>query len=502
VTDPTPAPTLYDQLAYRTLAKPQTHPDRLATIALLHGMTPRPVDRCRVLELGCGDGSNLVPMAYGLPDSEFVGVDLAGTAVAAGTAAIEALGLRNVTLHHRDIMDLPATLGTFDYIVAHGLYSWVPDAVRDRILAIFHAHLAPHGVAYASYNTYPGCHLRQAVWQVLKFHVHGVDDPTERVAQARALARFLADCPQVDGVDGAALASEMRAVLDHSPGLLFHDDLASINVPVYFHQFVAHAHRHALQFLAEANLHEMQTRAYPPAVDAQLQALADGSVVQREQYLDFVANRRFRQTLLCHEDVVLDRSLEPDVVGRLYVSSGVRPIAEHPDVASPTVVEEFRSPRGGTMSTDYPAAKAVLVHLGRVWPREIRFDALLDEVGVKEAEATAKLRDILLAAYTAGFVELSTLAPHFVLEPGVRPLASPVARLQTQSGAFVTTLRHTSVSIEDDLGRRLLRLLDGTRTREELLEEMRRLVPNPSELTPDGFERTLTQLARFRLLVA
>ena len=109
------------------------------------------------------------------------------------------------------------------------------------------------------------------------------------------------------------------------------------------------------------------------------------------------------------------------------------------------------------MSTDYPAAKAVLVHLGRVWPREIRFDALLDEVGVKEAEATAKLRDILLAAYTAGFVELSTLAPHFVLEPGVRPLASPVARLQTQSGAFVTTLRHTSVSIEDDLGRRLLR---------------------------------------------
>src|SRR5260370_495218 len=93
----TPAPNAYDRIAYRTLPMPQTHPDRLATIALLHGMTPRPIDRCRVLELGCGDGSNMIPMAYGLPGSEFVGVDLAATAVAAGTDAIAALRVSRVT---------------------------------------------------------------------------------------------------------------------------------------------------------------------------------------------------------------------------------------------------------------------------------------------------------------------------------------------------------------------------------------------------------------------
>src|SRR6195256_4746917 len=188
----TPAPNAYDRIAYRTLPMPQTHPDRLATIALLHGMAPRPVDRCRVLELGCGDGSNLIPMAYGLPGSEFVGVDLATTAVTSGAAAISALGLRNVVLHHLDVMDVSDAFGTFDYIIAPGLYSWVPEPVRDRILGICEAHLARHGVAFVSYNTYPGCHLRQAVWQILQFHVEGMTDPGERIAQARALAHFMA----------------------------------------------------------------------------------------------------------------------------------------------------------------------------------------------------------------------------------------------------------------------------------------------------------------------
>ena len=204
----------YDRITYRTLPMPQTHPDRLATIALLHGMTPRSIAGCRVLELGCGDGSNLIPMAYGLPGSEFVGVDLAATAVASGSAAISTLGLRNVVLHHQDVMDVSAAFGTFDYIIAPGIYSWVPAPVRDRILAICEAHLAPRGVAFVSYNTYPGCHLRQAVWQILQFHVDGIVDPGERITQARALARFMADCPQADGSDGAVLANEMRAVLD------------------------------------------------------------------------------------------------------------------------------------------------------------------------------------------------------------------------------------------------------------------------------------------------
>jgi methyltransferase-like protein/2-polyprenyl-3-methyl-5-hydroxy-6-metoxy-1,4-benzoquinol methylase len=502
-----PSLSPYDRIAYRTLPMPQTHPDRLATIALLHGMTPRPIDRCRVLELGCGDGSNLIPMAYGLPGSEFVGVDLAATAVGSGIATISALGLRNVVLHHLDIMEKSATVGTFDYIIAPGIYSWVPSPVRDRILAICQAHLAPQGVAFVSYNTYPGCHLRQAVWQILQFHVEGVTDPGERIAQARALARFMAECPQADASDGAVLGNEMRAVLDHSPGLLFHDDLAATNFPLYFHEFASHARRHRLQFLAEANFHEMQPQAYPPEVARQVWRLANESVVQKEQYLDFLRNRRFRQTLLCREDVTLDRALQREIVRTLYLGASARPVAERPNVDDPGIVEEFRGRGDSTMSTDHPLAKAAMLHLGQAWPRVIGFDELLRNIGRRGVNAAevGSLLDILLAAYTAGLIELHTHAPHFALEPGPRPTASPVARLQLEHGSFVASLRHTSVCIEDDLGRRLLQLMDGTRTSEMLRHELAGYLstqPSPVEVSAAVVDRKVVEAASLALLIA
>jgi SAM-dependent methyltransferase len=504
---PAPSPNPYDRFAYRTLPMPQTHPDRLATIALLHGMTPRAVDRCRVLELGCGDGSNLIPMAYGLPGSEFVGVDLAATAVAGGVAMISALGLGNVILRHQDIMELPDTLGTFDYIIAPGIYSWVPAPVRDRILAVCRARLAPQGVAFVSYNTYPGCHLRQAVWQILQYHVEGIAEPDERIAQARALARFMTDCPQADGSDGAVLANEMRAVLDHSPALLFHDDLAAVNVPVYFHEFAAHARRHGLQFLAEANFHEVRPQAYPPEVARQIWHLAGNRVVQKEQYLDFLWNRRFRQTLLCGEGVALDRALRPSVLRALHLGSPARPLAEHPKLDAPGVVEEFRGRGESSISTDHPLAKAAMFHLGRIWPRVADLDELLRNAGPGPASAAdvEALLDILLAAYTAGVVELHTHAPRFALEPGPRPTVSPVARLQLDRGPFVASLRHTSVRIDDDLGRRLLTLMDGTRTPEMLRHELAThgpAPPAPGEVSAALIDRKVVEAARLALLIA
>lgn len=502
-----PPATPYDRIAYRTLPMPQTHPDRMATLGLLHGMAPRPIEQCRVLELACGDGSNLIPMAYGLPGSEFVGIDLAGSAVAQGAATIAALGLRNITLRQLDVMDVSGTLGPFDYVIAPGIYSWVESPVRDRILAVCRAHLAPQGIAFVSYNTYPGCHLRQAVWQILRYHVEGIGDPSERIAQARALARFIGDCPQPDGSDGAVLGGEMRAVLDHSPGLLFHDDLAPTNQPVYFHQFASHARRHRLQFLAEANFHEMQLEAYPPEVARQLWRLADHSVIQKEQYLDFLRNRRFRQTLLCPEEVPLERTPRREVIQRLYLGSQARPVAEHPDLHSAGVVEEFRSRGEAAVSTDHPLAKAAMFHLGQAWPRAVRFGELLRNIGRAGASAgeVGPLLDILLSAYAAGLIELHTHEPHFVLEPGPRPTVSPVARLQLERGHFVASLRHTSVYIEDELGRRLLRLMDGTRTTDALRHEIgahRAAQPEATEVSAAAVERKIAEVARLALFTA
>src|SRR6185295_8664840 len=113
------APTSYDTMPYPTGTYPQTHPDRLATIATLFGMTPAAPDRCRVLELGCGDGGNLIPMAFALPESRFLGIDLSTTAVASGRELIAKTGLTNIALEARNLLTFEPEAGGYDYVIAH-----------------------------------------------------------------------------------------------------------------------------------------------------------------------------------------------------------------------------------------------------------------------------------------------------------------------------------------------------------------------------------------------
>ena len=146
----------YDTVPYPTFAQRQTHPDRLAVQATLLGMTPAPVERCRVLEIACGDGSNLVPMAFHLPGSEFVGVDRAGAPIERARGMAADLGLGNVRFLRCDLAELPADLGSFDYVIAHGVYSWVPPEVQDALLAACHRHLSARGIGVRQLQHLPG----------------------------------------------------------------------------------------------------------------------------------------------------------------------------------------------------------------------------------------------------------------------------------------------------------------------------------------------------------
>ena len=280
----------YDQVAYRTFPRRQTHPDRLAAIARLFGMKSAPVAACRVLEIGCGNGANLIPLAYYLPQSRFTGIDLAASPITAARAMAGELGLQNIDLRVADLRDLGAEEGEFDYIFAHGLYSWIPADVRDRLLAVCRERLAPQGVAFVSYNVYPGRYPRQMIREILLYHTRTLDDPAKRIARARRLLEQL-DHP------------EARSLLEQSDDSLFHDDLAPVNDPVWFREFAAHAQRHGLQFLGEADSHhtfdQAMARAEGEAVDA----------IEREQYVDFLKLRPFRQTLLCRAEIALDRAI-------------------------------------------------------------------------------------------------------------------------------------------------------------------------------------------------
>jgi SAM-dependent methyltransferase len=473
----------YDEVPYESYPFRRTHPDSLAVVATLFGMTPAPVERCRVLELGCAGGGNLIPMALGLPQARFVGIDLSQRQIDDGRRVIQTLGLNNIELRPLSIMDVDAAFGQFDYIITHGIYSWVPPTVQDKILAICAANLVRDGVAYVSYNTYPGWHQRGMIREMMAYHTRHFDDPAVKAEQARSLLRFLADAAGTETPYGQTLAQEVQLLADQPDSYLLHEHLERHNAPVYFHEFAAQAGAHGLQYLAEIHLKEMMLDDFPQRVQQALRPLA-GNRLELEQYVDFLVNRRFRQTLLCHQDVPLAPQLSPATLFRFHVASFADPVSL-PTGTVAEGVEEFRAPGGEVWGTASQLTRTAMRYLRGVWPRAVPFAGLVQAVRAQlnqpEGSPTASDPDVqhlgmeLLQAYAARVARLHIHPPTVAPVVGERPVASPIARLQAPDKSRVSTLDHTVAQL-GDFDRQVLVHLDGTRDREALLDVLTGLV--------------------------
>jgi methyltransferase-like protein/SAM-dependent methyltransferase len=477
-----PVTTDYDKVPYPSALFPQTHPDRLATLAALYGMKPASVESGRVLELGCGDGTNVIAMAFANPRAQFHGLDLSARAVERGRQTIQALGLSNVLLHHLDLMAVPADFGSFDFLIAHGLYSWVPAEVRDKIMELGRRLLAEQGVAYISFNAYPGNHLRDLVRRMVRFHTRQFDDPMEKIRQARTLVKFLSEAKPEPGLWQTLLKQQLERMMAYTDAGFYHDDLSPINHPVYFYEFAEHAARHGLQYLSEADPVDMLDDEFPAEVTHRLRPDGPGGLLAREQYLDFLKGRSFRQTLLCRQEIKLDRDLKPDRVRHLLVAGDTRPARSGLDPAL-AGHEDFLGPKGAVIATPHPIAKAALLELGALWPLPISFSDLLDKARARLNRRSPgappscdqdalDLGKFLLQSFSIGFVELHSQPARFVGHVSDRPVASPLARLQVRRGNTISTLRHLTLKLEDSLSRHLLLLLDGNHDQDALLSEL------------------------------
>jgi len=436
--------TAYDEVPYTGRPYPDAHPERLATMAFLHGVQAAPVENCRVLEIACGDGANLLPMAAALPGSQFLGFDLAAQPVEAGRRLAARAGLANVTLRQLDLAEFPADAGAFDYIIAHGLYSWIPADARDKLLALVARHLAPRGVAFVSYNVYPGCYIRRMVWEMLRFHTEPLGGPAQKIAEAKALARLLAEGRTRDDAYAFLLRGELDRFASRDAGALYHDDLSPVNEPCWFHEFVTHVTGHGLQFLCEA---ELVATSFFGLGDATRKVLEGLEPLVREQYLDFAKCRRFRQTLLCRDDVEVDRSSGIARAESLRFGARARGLVGEPDAAHPAAPEEG-------------VARRIVEAIDKAAPNALS----LDEIGARLPQVErARLRELCFAAATAGAAQLHLHLPDIGRTVAGRPLASPLARAQAADGANVSTLRHASVNLDDELALRMLPLMDGSR---------------------------------------
>jgi SAM-dependent methyltransferase len=478
----------YEDFQYENLAFRNTHPDWLGTVGRIFGMDPARADRCRVLELGCGPGGNLVPLAELLPGSEFVGVDLSSTQIARARADAAAVGVNNVRFEAMDIRDVP-DWGPFDYVICHGVFSWVPDEVRRRILAIASEQLSPQGIAYVSYNTLPGWHARGMLRAILR-RVVPAGPPQEMARTARTFLRILATQTPERLPLGAWLRGELMLLDQLSDRYLYFEYLVDENVPLYFDEFLQLATDAGLQHLGDADVSSM----LPSQLGEEGERFVDSitrTQLEQEQLLDYLTIRLFRRTLLCRRDVALEREIDHRVLADGWIGADLTLSAVGsdmlgaavPDLDAPgadtTVVTDdteltFADSDGLRISSDDPTSKAMLLELARAGSGgRATLDIVTAVAQRLGRDADAELVDDVCARsmriLLQGRLDAGRWRRPTVQVPPERPRTTAVVRMQALAGeTTVVGPRHEHRSV-DPLDRVLLAAMDGTRDLDVLI---------------------------------
>ncbi len=504
----------YESVAYPSNVQPQMHPDRLSVLAKLYSMNPVPIESCRVLELGCGDGSSLISFANTLPNATFKGVDIAVNHIESGNRLIADIGLKNIKLEQADVTKLEKSFGEFDFIIAHGFISWIPDFVREKVFEICSQNLSENGVAYISYNTYPGFYHRQIVRDIMRYHVREIETPYERTKQSADFLKFLTTASNKAETYNLTLKHELENITDKPIEILLHDDIAEINQAFYFHEFVSLAEKNNLQFLSEADFTQSQDYIYPENVHAFLSHLKNESIVEFEQYIDFIKGRRFRQSLICHKDIQLKRNANAESIQEFFIASSAKFQSGKPDLKG-RKPEKFSSQNKASATMDNPLVKAALFHLSQSYPRYVHFDDLLEKArdfSATKTETDAKdLSNYLLEIYRSGLLELHIFQPPFTTKVSDKPKVSELVRHQLKSTQFITTQRCITINISDEFSRKLLQLLDGTRDKQALIRDLTVWINSTNgkdiekrkfiEQLPNKVRIGLEQIANLALLV-
>jgi methyltransferase-like protein len=518
----------YEQITYPNYVHAQTHPNRLAAMARAYGLKTAAVENCRVLEVGCGSGTNLLAMACGLPESEFVGIDLSSKHIEFGKQAASEIEVKNLKLICADLLQVDfSEFGKFDYIIAHGFISWIPPQVRERFWEICRENLAPQGAAFVSYNAFPGCHIRLMMREMMLYHTDRISSPFEKVKQSLALLGFLKESAFEREVYAKVLENEFEKTIERPGEIIIHDDLSAFNQPFYFHECMSEAEKFNLQFLSEAEYFSDKYTGFDREVVKVLDQFGDDEIIRREQFFDFLKNRRFRQTLLCHKNANIKRKVTEDFFDELQIVCDLKPESDAPDF-SPQKVEKFQKAGKENLTIDHPLTKAALYYLCEIFPRSVSFAELVEtsEKIVRNqqgenfefAETDREiLKDIMLKIFGSELVNFFLYEPQVADQASAKPKADKFVRWQAENSDTLFTRRHRTKKIEDDFVRNLVLLCDGEHTHEEIVKDFKEKILDGRlafdsadesekqkfiENLPQAVENQLQQAAKLALFIS
>lgn len=437
----------YDRRPYTDHAYAETHPDRLAVVARLSGWEPPALEGARILELGCGRGGNLLPMAASLPGATLLGIDRSTRQIDEAARIAREAGVRNVRFERAAIESFARSDAAFDYVVCHGVCSWVPPDTRRALLALVGRSLAPGGIAYVSFNVLPGWYERQTARDWLRMF------PAE---DARASLAWLREAVSPELGDYRRRIDALAArIAEAGETYAAHEYLSDEHHPQHVTSFLAEASDAGLAYLGDAIPSQTAVELLPEPVASRAEAL---EVAQVQQLVDFVRNTAFRRTLLVRSEDARARAwrwattLQPAAMTGLRVASRLVP---HARANASAASERFDGPDGSVLVSD-PSTRRALHRLAEVAPASLPFAQL----------ASGELLDLWLST---GGVDLHVYEPALGDGRFARPEACPVARWHALHGGTITNRWHQEVVLSDPVLRRVLPLLDGTRTADDLV---------------------------------
>ncbi len=464
----------YEELPYISMPIHYTCPAALAGLAALYGLDAPAPETASVLELGCAGGGNIMPLAAHFPKATFIGIDISEAHVRTARSRIEGLGLKNIEIRKGDVAKLRFTKEKFDYIICHGVFSWVSKTAQKAILKICTERLTKNGLATISYNVFPGWHLRNVVRDLALFHSKQSDAPKVRADQVRRILKDLASTVSEADPYGLVIAHEAKRIAGLPSSYILGEFLAADNMPYYFEEFVEMAAAHRLSYVCEGDLAASTPENVSAKAAPRIAGLAGDDPIIAQQYLDFYTGRTFRRSVLMRSQRAKDVRATPaaDRLRNLSISATLKADAGE----SSEAVSAFKDERARTVKAKDPAVRLALARLADAYPSMLTLNEMLAPLGPlnppRDAASEARVLEVLFKLLASGRANVSAVPLRVGRIDQAKPKVWDVARAEAATGQpWVTSLTHHAVALNRGLSF-LIPFIDGTRDRQGIVNQL------------------------------